>query len=66
MCSWERFCTFAREPERRTVAIDCRLTVAGVTYEVDAELAGEEVIVWWGLFDRVLPARWHEIAERPW
>jgi hypothetical protein len=54
MCSWERFCTFAREPERRTVAIDCRLTVAGVTYEVDAELAGEEVIVWWGLFDQEL------------
>ena len=36
------------------MAIDCRLTVAGVTYEVDAELAGEEVIVWWGLFDQEL------------
>lgn len=60
MCTWERYCTFAREPERRTVGIDCRLTVAGVTYEVDAELAGEDVIVWWGLFDQDLFA---EVGE---
>lgn len=54
MCTWERFCSYAREPERRTVGIDCRLTVAGVAYELDAELAGETVIVWWGLFDQEL------------
>ncbi len=30
------------------MAINCRLTVAGVTYELDSELAGEEVVVWWG------------------
>lgn len=54
MCTWERFCSFAREPERRTVGIDCRLTVAGVAYELDAELTGETVIVWWGLFDQEL------------
>ena len=54
MCTWERFCSFAREPERRQVGLDCRLTVAGVTYEVDPELAGETVVVWWGLFDQVL------------
>lgn len=60
MCAWERFCAFAREPERRLVGIDCRLTVAGVTYEVDAELAGETVVVWWGLFDQEL---WVENGE---
>jgi hypothetical protein len=54
MCTWERFCAFAREPERRLVGIDCRLTVAGVAYEVDPELAGETVVVWWGLFDQEL------------
>jgi hypothetical protein len=54
MCAWERFCAFAREPERRLVGIDCRLTVAGVAYEVDPELAGETVVVWWGLFDQEL------------
>ncbi len=35
MCAWERFCAFAREPERRLVGIDCHRTVAGVAYEVD-------------------------------
>src|SRR5271163_2829473 len=60
MCAWERFCVFAREPERRLVGIDCRLTVAGVSYEVDAELAGETVVVWWGLFDQEL---WVERGE---
>jgi hypothetical protein len=51
MCSWERFCTFAREPETRKVGIDARVSVAGVCYEVDPELAGETVIVWFGLYD---------------
>ena len=60
MCAWERFCAFAREPERRTVGLDCQLTVAGVAYEVDAELAGETVVVWWGLFDQEL---WVEHGE---
>ncbi|MGI4799625.1 MAG: IS481 family transposase [Janthinobacterium lividum] len=60
MCVWERFCAFAREPERRLVGIDCRLTVAGVTYEVDPEFAGETIVVWWGLFDQEL---WVEHGE---
>ncbi len=60
MCAWERFCAFAREPERRAVGIDCRLTVAGVAYEVDSEPAGETVVVWWGLFDQEL---WVEHRE---
>ena len=51
MCSWERFCTFAREPERRKVGIDARVSVAGVRYEVEPDLAGETVIVWFGLYD---------------
>jgi hypothetical protein len=51
MCSWDRFCTFAREPERRKVGVDARVAVDGVPYQVDAELAGETVLLWWGLFD---------------
>jgi hypothetical protein len=54
MCAWDRFCAFAREPERRNVAIDARVTVEGISYEVDAGLAGEEVVLWWGLFDQEL------------
>jgi len=38
VCSWERFCTFAREPERRKVGGDARVSVAGVNYEVDPDL----------------------------
>jgi hypothetical protein len=51
MCSWERYCTFSREQERRKVGSDARITAAGVDYMVDAELAGETVSLWWGLFD---------------
>jgi hypothetical protein len=54
MCSWERFCGFAREPERRTVAGDDTVSVEGASYEVEPELAGEAVTLWWGLFDQEL------------
>ncbi len=54
MCSWERFCTFAREPEKRKVAGDARIRIDGTYYEVDSDLAGEVVTVWWGLFDQKL------------
>ena len=54
MCAWERFCTFAREPERRKVGVDARVQAAGVLYEVDPDLAGETVTLWWGLFDQQL------------
>lgn len=46
-CSWERFCTFAPEPEQRKVGIDARVSIEGICYEVDADLAGEEVVLWW-------------------
>lgn len=51
MCSWERFCTFARESETRKVAIDARVSFSGVRYEVDPDLAGETVTLWLGLYD---------------
>lgn len=54
VCSWERFCTFAREPEQRKVAIDARVSIDGIRYEVDPDLAGEDVVLWWGLFDQEL------------
>lgn len=54
MCSWERFCNFAREPQRRKVGSDARVSVEGVAYEVEPDLAGETVVLWWGLFDNEL------------
>jgi len=41
MCSWDRFCTFAREPERCKVGLDARVSIDGISYEVDPDLAGE-------------------------
>jgi hypothetical protein len=54
ICSWERFCTFAREPEERKVGADARVTVEGVAYQVEPDLTGEKVVLWWGLFDNEL------------
>jgi hypothetical protein len=51
MCRWERFCTFAREPERCTVGSDAQVSVHGTRYQVDEELVGQAVVLWWGLFD---------------
>ena len=65
MCSWERFCTFAREPEKRKVGIDARITVEGVSYEVEPDLAGEKVILWWGLFDSELYVEHQETRYGP-
>ncbi len=54
MCTWEQFCCVAREPERHKVGVDARVTVAGTAYEVDPNLAGEMVLLLWGLFDDAL------------
>ena len=51
MCSWDRFCTFAREPEKKKVGPDAIIKIRGVTYKVAHELADHNVILWWGLFD---------------
>ena len=60
MCSWERFCAFTREPEHRRVAGDARIRIDGAFYDVDADLAGETVTVWWGLFDHELFVEFRE------
>jgi len=65
MCSWERFCTFAREPERRTVGGDARVPADGILYQVDPDLAGETVILWWGLFDTELYVEHEERKHGP-
>ncbi len=55
MCNWEQYATFAlRSRNARKVASDARVVIDGIPYEVDAELAGEEVVLWWGLFDQEL------------
>lgn len=51
MCSWEQYCRFAREPESRKVGVDARITIDGTAWEVEPDMAGETVILLWGLFD---------------
>ncbi len=51
MCTWEQYCRFAREPERRKVGIDARIIIDGTQYEVLPDMAGETVVLLWGLFD---------------
>lgn len=51
MCAWEQFCRFAREPERRKVGIDARIAIGGTAYQVEPDMAGETVVLLWGLFD---------------
>jgi hypothetical protein len=41
MCAWEQFCRFAREPERRKIGVDARLTIDGTLYQVEPDMAGE-------------------------
>lgn len=54
MCSWERFCTFAREPENRKTDSEACVSVNGVRYQLDYAMAGQDVILLWGLFDNEL------------
>jgi hypothetical protein len=34
--------------------VDARVSVEGTVYEVNPDLAGETVVLWWGLFDNEL------------
>ena len=54
VCSWEKFRSFAREPESKKVERDSTISMDNVRYEVSPELVGEKVVVWWGLFDNEL------------
>lgn len=65
MCSWERFCTFAREPEQRKAAIDACVNANGVRYQLAPEMAGEEVTLLWGLFDNELYVEFNGEKQGP-
>jgi hypothetical protein len=65
MCSWEQFCRFAREPQRRKVGPDARVSVNGTVYEVDPGLAGETVLLLWGLFDTELYVEYERVRSGP-
>lgn len=58
MCTWEQFCRFAREPERRKIGIDARINIGGTQYELEPVMAGDFVILLCGLFDDELYAEY--------
>lgn len=51
ICAWEQFCRFAREPERRKIGVDARISIGGSAYQVEPDMAGETIFLLWGLFD---------------
>ncbi len=53
-CAWDRYCAFARAPGSRKVGGDARMRVEGASEEVESDLAGAQVTLWWGLFDHEL------------
>jgi hypothetical protein len=63
MCCWEQYCRFAREPESRKVGINARVTIDGTVWEVDPDMAGETIILLWGLFDEEM---YGEFASETW
>jgi hypothetical protein len=65
MCAWEQYCRFAREPERRKVGIDARVSVDGTAYEVEPDMAGETVLLLWGLFDSELYVEYEGTRSGP-
>lgn len=65
MCTWEQYCRFAREPERRKVGIDARVSVDGTAYEVEPDMAGETVLLLWGLFDSELYVEYEGARSGP-
>lgn len=65
MCSWEQFCRFAREPERRKVGIDARVSIDGTQYEVEPDMAGDWVLLLWGLFDDELYVEYNDARFGP-
>lgn len=51
MCSWEKFCSFARDPVERVVSSEAKVSLDGVEYSVSEELMGLEVTVMLGVLD---------------
>jgi len=65
MCKWERFCTFARDPEQRKVDSEACVSTNGIRYQVAYEMAGQEVTLLWGLFDNELYVEFNNQRQGP-
>lgn len=44
---------------------DARISIDGIAYEVNPDLAGENMVLWWGLFDSELYVEWRDKRYGP-
>ncbi|MCG8610148.1 MAG: IS481 family transposase [Pseudomonadales bacterium] len=51
MCSWDKFCSFVREPETRKVGGDACVSADGVRFQLLPDMACQTVTLLWGLLD---------------
>ncbi|MBF0227532.1 MAG: transposase family protein [Desulfobacterales bacterium] len=65
MCSWDRFCTFTRDSEERKVETDGCVRVNSIRYQLDTEMAGQEVTLLWGIFDNELYVEFNGKKQGP-
>ncbi len=65
MCSWEKFCQFVREPETRLVGSDACVSIDGILYQLIADMAGNEVILLYGLLDNEVYVEFNEQKMGP-
>lgn len=65
MCSWNRFRTFAREPEHRNADSNACVGIDGIRYQLSHEMAGQDITLLWGIFDNELYVEFNNEKQGP-
>jgi hypothetical protein len=65
MCSWERFRTFAREPEQRKADSNACVSIDGIRYQLSHEMAGQDITLLRGIFDSELYVEFNSEKQGP-
>jgi len=65
MCSWDRFRTFAREPEQRKADSNACVGIDGIRYQLSHDMAGQDITLLWGLFDNELYVEFNDEKQGP-
>ena len=65
MCSWDRFRTFAREPEQRKADSNACVGIDGIRYQLSHDMAGQDITLLWGIFDNELYVEFNDEKQGP-
>ena len=65
MCSWDRFRTFAREPEQRKADSNACVGIDGIRYQLSHDMAGQDITLLWGIFDNELYVEFNNEKQGP-